>query len=82
MINALVKKTVKGQAQQAEATVVANAGAGLFGGGFNVYGEALQDTLLKERYLEIAKDGIDKLIGKIAHALIDSNNWVTSHESK
>ena len=37
MINALVKKTVKGQAQQAEATVVANAGAGLFGGGFNVY---------------------------------------------
>lgn len=38
IINAVVKASVNGQAQQASATVMANAGAGVVGGGFNMYG--------------------------------------------
>jgi hypothetical protein len=126
-INAAVKATVSGQAQQAGATAALNTSAGVVGGGFNMYSgskaiklankvnpvaawnavdwqevmtaltndyikiqeekngplwgqddEETHNILMKERYIEIAEGALDKLIRKLAHALMESKNWQKS----
>ena len=45
-------------------------------------GDYNSGAILRERHFQVAQRELDNLIGKLAHALMESRNWLKSHEQK